>query len=65
MSTFLHIYTLSRGHPLILQLINRGSVGSTFHDTLEKFVEEEIFSRLSGAEKRVLVPLLYIVNPCR
>jgi tetratricopeptide (TPR) repeat protein len=54
MSTFLHIYTLSRGHPLILQLINRGSVGSTFHDTLEKFVEEEIFSRLSGAEKRVL-----------
>ncbi|MDP6900311.1 MAG: hypothetical protein QGF94_05700, partial [Candidatus Thalassarchaeaceae archaeon] len=54
MSAFLHIYTLSRGHPLILQLINRGSVGSTFHDTLETFVEEEIFSRLSGAEKRVL-----------
>ncbi len=52
--TFLHIYTLSRGHPLILQLINRGSVGSTFHDTLETFVEEEIFSRLSGSEKRVL-----------
>ena len=54
MSAFLHIYTLSRGHPLILQLINRGSVGSTFHDTLETFVDEEIFSRLSGAEKRVL-----------
>ena len=54
MSTFLHIYTLSRGHPLILQLINRGSVGSTFHDSLETFVEEEIFSRLSGSEKRVL-----------
>jgi len=54
MSTFLHIYTLSRGHPLILQLINRGSVGSTFHDTLETFVDEEIFSRLSGSEKRVL-----------
>ncbi|MDP6905784.1 MAG: tetratricopeptide repeat protein, partial [Candidatus Thalassarchaeaceae archaeon] len=53
-SSFLHIYTLSRGHPLILQLINRGSVGSTFHDTLEKFVEKEIFSRLSGAEKSVL-----------
>ena len=53
-SAFLHIYTLSRGHPLILQLINRGSVGSTFHDTLEVFVEEEIFSRLSGAEKGVL-----------
>jgi len=54
MSAFLHIYTLSRGHPLILQLINRGSVGSTFHDSLETFVDEEIFSRLSGAEKRVL-----------
>ena len=53
-STFLHIYTLSRGHPLILQLINRGSVGSTFHDSLETFVEQEIFSRLSGAEKGVL-----------
>jgi tetratricopeptide (TPR) repeat protein len=53
-STFLHIYTLSRGHPLILQLINRGSVGSTFHDTLEKFVDQEIFSRLSGGEKGVL-----------
>lgn len=53
-STFLHIYTLSRGHPLVLQLINRGSVGSTFHETLEKFVEQEIFSRLTGAEKSVL-----------
>jgi tetratricopeptide (TPR) repeat protein len=54
MSAFLHIYTLSRGHPLILQLINRGSVGSTFHESLETFVEQEIFSRLSGAEKGVL-----------
>lgn len=54
MPQFLHIHNLSRGHPLVLELINRGSVGGTFHETLETFVEKEIFSRLSGAEKRVL-----------
>ncbi|MEC8874294.1 MAG: AAA family ATPase [Candidatus Thermoplasmatota archaeon] len=51
---FSHIYDLSRGHPLILELINRGNVAETFHATLEAFVEQEIFSRLSGAEKRLL-----------
>ena len=51
---FMHIYSLSRGHPLILELINRGNVDETFHATLEAFVEKEIFSRLSGSEKRVL-----------
>ena len=51
---FSHIYTLSRGHPLILELINRGSIADTFHATLEAYVEKEIFSRLSGAEKRLL-----------
>ena len=54
MPQFLHIHNLSRGHPLVLELINRGSVGGTFHETLETFVEKEIFSRLSGSEKRVL-----------
>ena len=54
MPQFLHIHNLSRGHPLVLELINRGSVGGTFHETLEAFVEKEIFSRLSGAEKRLL-----------
>ena len=44
---FTHIYSLSRGHPLILELINRGNVAETFHATLEAFVEKEIFSRLS------------------
>jgi len=62
-SSFLHIYTLSRGHPLILQLINRGSVGSTFHETLEKFVEQEIFSRLSGSEKSVLSAIAIYREP--
>ena len=36
---FMHIYSLSRGHPLILELINRGNVAETFHATLEAFVE--------------------------
>ena len=44
---FMHIYSLSRGHPLILELINRGNVAETFHATLEAFVEKDIFSRLS------------------
>ena len=60
---FLHIYTLSRGHPLVLELINRGSVGETFHATLEAFVEQEIFSRLSGPEKRLLGAIAVFREP--
>jgi tetratricopeptide (TPR) repeat protein len=63
MATYVHIYNLSRGHPLVLQLINRGSVGDTFHETLEKFVEKEIFSRLSGSEKRLLGALAVFREP--
>jgi len=63
MATYVHIYNLSRGHPLVLQLINRGSVGDTFHETLEKFVEKEIFSRLTGSEKRLLGALAVFREP--
>lgn len=63
MATYIRIYNLSRGHPLVLQLINRGSVGDTFHETLEKFVEQEIFSRLSGPEKRLLGALAVYREP--
>jgi len=63
MPQFLHIYTLSRGHPLVLELINRGSVGETFHATLEAFVEQEIFSRLSGPEKRLLGAIAVFREP--
>ena len=63
MTQFLHIYTLSRGHPLVLELINRGSVGDTFHATLEAFVEQEIFSRLSGPEKRLLGAIAVFREP--
>jgi tetratricopeptide (TPR) repeat protein/DNA-binding PadR family transcriptional regulator len=60
---FSHIYGLSRGHPLILELINRGNVAETFHATLEAFVEQEIFSRLSGAEKRLLGAIAIFREP--
>lgn len=60
---FLHIYTLSRGHPLVLELINRGSVGETFHATLEAFVEKEIFSKLSGPQKRLLGAIAVFREP--
>ena len=60
---FMHIYSLSRGHPLILELINRGNVAETFHATLEAFVEKEIFSRLSGAEKRLLGAIAVFREP--
>jgi tetratricopeptide (TPR) repeat protein/DNA-binding PadR family transcriptional regulator len=60
---FSHIYSLSRGHPLILELINRGSVGGTFHATLEAFVEQEIFSRLSGPQKRLLGSIAVFREP--
>ena len=63
MTQFLHIYTLSRGHPLVLELINRGNVGETFHATLEAFVEQEIFSRLSGPEKRLLGAIAVFREP--
>ncbi len=60
---FTHIYSLSRGHPLILELINRGNVAETFHATLEAFVEKEIFSRLSGPEKRLLGAIAVFREP--
>ena len=60
---FSHIYTLSRGHPLILELINRGNVAETFHATLEAFVDQEIFSRLSGSEKRLLGAIAVFREP--
>ncbi|MBC8437662.1 MAG: tetratricopeptide repeat protein, partial [Euryarchaeota archaeon] len=61
--TYQHIYGLSRGHPLVLNLINRGSIGSTFYETLEMYVEQEIFSKLSGAEKRLLGALAVFREP--
>ena len=54
---WLHIHGLSRGHPLVLELINRGASAGAFHDTLEHYVTKEIFSKLSAEQKRVLTVL--------
>ena len=57
---FMHLLAVE-GHPLILELINRGNVAETFHAT-EVFVEKEIFSRLSGTEKRLLGAIAVFKN---
>ena len=51
---FQYIYHLSRGHPLVLELINRGAPATAFHETLENYMSVEIFNKLSAEQKRVL-----------
>ena len=59
----LHIHGLSRGHPLVLELINRGASAGAFHETLENYVTVEIFSKLSAEQKRVLSALAIYREP--
>ena len=54
---WLHIHGLSRGHPLVLELINRGASAGAYHESLEAYVSVEIFSKLTAEEKRVLSAL--------
>lgn len=60
---WLHIHGLSRGHPLVLELINRGASAGAFHETLENYVNVEIFSKLSAEQKRVLSALAIYREP--
>ena len=60
---WLHIHGLSRGHPLVLELINRGASAGAFHETLENYVTVEIFSKLSAEQKRVLSALSVFREP--
>ena len=60
---WLHIHGLSRGHALVLELINRGASAGAFHETLENYVTVEIFSKLSAEEKRVLSALSIFREP--
>ncbi len=60
---WLHIHGLSRGHPLVLELINRGASAGAFHETLENYVTVEIFSKLSAEQKRVLSALAIYREP--
>ena len=60
---WLHIHGISRGHPLVLELINRGASAGAFHETLENYVTVEIFSKLSAEQKRVLSALSVYRDP--
>ena len=59
----LYIHSLSRGHPLVLELINRGASAGAFHESLENYVNIEIFSKLSGEQKRLLGSLSVFREP--
>lgn len=60
---WLHIHGLSRGHPLVLELINRGASAGAYHETLENYVTVEIFSKLNAEQKRVLSALAIFREP--
>jgi len=62
---WLHIHGLSRGHPLVLELINRGASAGAFHETLENYVSVEIFSKLSAKQKQVLTCLAIFREPVK
>ena len=58
-----HIHGLTRGHPLVLELINRGANTGAYHETLENYVQVEIFSKLSAEQKRVLSAIAIYREP--
>ena len=60
---WLYIHGISRGHPLVLELINRGASAGAFHETLENYVTVEIFSKLSAEQKRLLSALSIYREP--
>ena len=53
------------GHPLVLELINRGASAGAFHETLENYVTVDIFSKLSAEQKRVLSALSIFREPVK
>lgn len=60
---WLYIHGISRGHPLVLELINRGASAGAFHETLENYVTVEIFSKLTAEQKRLLSALSIYREP--
>ena len=60
---FIYIHNLARGHPLVLELINRGAPTMEHHLTLERYVSLEIFNKLSSEEKRLLSALAIFREP--
>ena len=59
---FERIYGISKGHPLVLELINRGASTIEHHVTLENY-DIEIFNKLSAEEKRLLQSLAIFREP--
>ena len=57
------IYGISKGHPLVLELINRGASTIEHNLTLENYVSMEIFDKLSAEEKRLLQSLSIFREP--
>lgn len=57
------IYGISKGHPLVLELINRGASTIEHNLTLENYVSLEIFNKLSAEEKRLLQSLSIFREP--
>lgn len=57
------IHNLARGHPLVLELINRGAPATAFHETLENYISVEIFNKLSAEQKRLLGALAIFREP--
>ena len=47
----------------MLELINRGASAGAFHESLENYVNIEIFSKLSGEQKRLLGALSVFREP--
>ena len=62
---WLHIHGLSRGHPLVLELINRGASAGAYHESLEAYVSVEIFSKLARRKSAFSPPCPCLGNPCR
>ena len=60
---FERIYGVSKGHPLVLELINRGASTLEHNLTLENYVSMEIFNKLSAEEKRLLQSLSIFREP--
>ncbi len=60
---FERIYGVSKGHPLVLELIDRGASTIEHHLTLENYVSLEIFNKLSAEEKRLLQSLAIFREP--
>ena len=50
---------------MVLELINRGANTGAYHETLENYVQVEIFSKLSAEQKEYYLQLQFTENRFR